>query len=146
MIASYLNQMSRPSRISRTRPTTKQLGPILHRLRTERGIPSIRLSKETGLSPSYLNYVETGHFKDIGLEKFVRLIQALRVSADEILAKAGYLAQTAKTDLPEPQDYLRERYRLSPAQLEVATDFLDYLARKARRRPATEREARRRSR
>ena len=91
-----------------------------------------KLSRETGLSPSYLNYLERGRFGDVGIEKFARLLLALRVSADQVLQEAGYLpAQPSKT--PTPEDFLRTRYKLSPAQLVQATDFLEFLARKRSR-------------
>src|SRR5262245_14455054 len=123
----------------------EQLGPVLHRLRTERRIPASKLSKETGLSRSYLSHLESGHFSEIGVKRFARLIQALKVDADQVLAEAGFLAnQPRASKLVDPETYLRFRYKLSPEKLELATNFLDLLARKERRRPRAESEGRRR--
>lgn len=134
-----------PRRSSRTVRSggTERLGPVLHRLRTERSIPASRLSKETGLSPSYLNYLERGRFGDVGIEKFARLVRAMQLSADQVLAEAGYLPrQTQK--LPDLPTYLRSRYKLSPADLDLAIKFLEFLANKPRRRhPKSEKEPRR---
>ncbi|MDE3076171.1 MAG: helix-turn-helix domain-containing protein [Chloroflexota bacterium] len=129
-------------------PTTKKrqgierLGPVFHRLRTERSLTTTSLSKETGLPQSYLSYLERGRFQDIGVEKFSRLIQALKVSADHVLAEAGYLATGPKgPKLLDPETYLRLQYKLTPAKLAMATSYLEFLARKDRRRPKAEAES-----
>lgn len=110
---------------------SSHLGPALHRLRTERRIPTSRLSRETGLSRSYLMYLEKGQFQEIGLGKFARLVKALRISADDLLAEAGYLPQVIGKSLAaaEPKAYLKARYNLTPSNLDLAMRFLDTLAR-----------------
>lgn len=124
---------------------TQQLGPILHRLRTERRIPASKLSKDAGLSRSYLSHLESGHFSEIGVGRFARLIQALKVDADQVLAEAGFLATRPKAPkLPDPETYLRLHYDLPPEKLQLATNFLQLLARKERRRPKAASESRRR--
>lgn len=128
-----------------TKRKTEQLGPVLHRLRTERSIPASKLSEETGLSRSYLSHLESGHFSEIGVKRFARLIQALKVDADQVLAEAGLLATRPKgPKLPDPETYLRLHYNLPPEKLELATNFLELLARKGRRHPRAEAETRRR--
>lgn len=123
--------------------STEQLGPVLHRLRTERKIAASKLSKDTGLSRSYLSHLESGHFSEIGVRRFSRLIQALKVDADQVLAEAGFLARRPKSPkLPDPETYLRLHYNLSADKLELATSFLEMLARRERRRPKAETEGR----
>ena len=102
-----------------------------------------KLSQETGLSPSYLNYLERGRFGDVGIEKFARLLLALKVSADQVLAEAGYLP-TRTSKMPSPEEFLRAHYKLSPANLIQATDFLEFLTRKQKRRINAEKEPTRR--
>lgn len=136
--------MPRRSLTSKARSGVTRLGPVFHRLRIERSIPARKLSKETGLSSSYLSYLERGRFQEIGLDKFARLILALKISADQVLAEAGYLPKHP-ANLPDTESYLRDRYKLSGASLETATAFLEFLARQQRRRRA-EPETRRRKR
>ena len=95
----------------------------------ERGIPATQLVKETGLSRSYLAYLESGRFTEIGLEKFTRLIQAMDLSADQVLGQAGYLT-TAPREAANVKETLRARYKLSPARLQQALEFLDFLSRR----------------
>lgn len=130
-----------PTRARKTkqRAGTERLGPVLHRLRTERSISASELSEETGLSRSYLSYLERGRFADVGIEKFARLIQAMQVSADKVLAEAGYIPQV-KSNLPDPKTYLVNQYKLSGPSLQMAMKFLDVLARAEKRHPQAERE------
>lgn len=127
------------SKTSKQRNGTDKLGPVLHRLRLERSIPASKLSKETGLSRSYISYLEGGRFRDVGIEKFVRLLLAFKVSADQVLAEAGYLP-SKKTPMPHPEEFLRAHYKLSPTNLATATDFLEFLSRKQKRGPKAEKE------
>lgn len=112
---------------SKQAPGTKQLGATLRKLRMERGIPATDLVKETGLSRSYLAYLESGRFTEVGLEKFTRLLQAMDLSADEVLGQAGYLT-TPRRKAADVEETLRSRYKLSPAKLQQALDFLDFLS------------------
>ena len=50
-----------------------------------------RLAELTGLNLSYLWQLEHGRFQDIGLEKFCRIMDALKLSADQVLMDSGYL-------------------------------------------------------
>lgn len=135
-------QMPKRTRTTKQRAGTERLGPVLHRLRTERSISASDLSEETGLSRSYLSYLERGRFADVGIEKFARLIQAMQLSADKVLAEAGYLPQM-KNNLPDPKTYLVNRYKLSGSNLQTAMKFLEFLARAEKRHPQSEREANR---
>jgi transcriptional regulator with XRE-family HTH domain len=127
---------------------TSHLGPALLRLRTERRIPTSRLSRETGLSRSYLMYLEKGQFQEIGLGKFARLVKALRISADDLLAEAGYLPHVIGKRLaaPGPKAYLKARYNLTPSNLNLAMKFLDTLASSQTLRPRVEPEAKKKRR
>ena len=123
-------KMGKRSAISKKRQGTERLGPVFHRLRTERSLTTIKLAEQTGLPQSYVSYLERGRFQDIGVDKFARLIQALKVSADHVLAEAGYLASGPKgPKLPDPETYLRLQYKLTPAKVQMATTFLKFLAR-----------------
>jgi transcriptional regulator with XRE-family HTH domain len=127
--------MPRRSATTRQAPGTERLGSVLRKLRTERAIPHKKLVEETGLSRSYLSYLESGRFTEIGLEKFARLIRAMDLSADDVLQQAGYLPPKPHDELPAPQDYLRDKYQLPQARVQLATEFLEFLARGRRPRP-----------
>ncbi len=127
---------------------SSHLGPALHRIRTERRIPTSELSRDTGLSRSYLMYLEKGQFQEIGLGKFARLVKALRISADDLLTEAGYLPQVIGKGLaaPEPKAYLKAHYDLTPSNLNLAMKFLDTLASSQTPRPRAEPEAKKKRR
>jgi XRE family transcriptional regulator of biofilm formation len=103
------------------------LGAAIKQLRQERGLSAYRLSQDAGLSRSYMSYLEKGDFSEIGLDKFVRLVQALGVSADQLLTEAGYLPK-AKAGAPDIKGAIRASYKLSPKGVEEATTFLEFLA------------------
>lgn len=100
-----------------------------------------QLSKETGLDPSYLAHLERGRFKDIGIEKFARLVHALSISADQVLTQMGLLPSGPAVESLDPKAFLRSQYKLSPADLQSALDFLEFLSRKSGR-PKAEKEPR----
>jgi XRE family transcriptional regulator, master regulator for biofilm formation len=120
---------------SKQAPGTKRLGATLRKLRTERGMTATQLVKETGLSRSYLAYLETGRFTEIGLEKFTRLISAMDLSADEVLRLAGYLPAKSRRATPVA-DVLRSRYKLAPDKLQMVVDLLEFLGRREHRSAA----------
>jgi len=67
----------------------------------------------------------------------------MQLSADQVLAEAGYLPRTSEKR-PDIPTLLRTQYKLSPADLQLAMSFLEFLARgkKRPRRPRAETEAR----
>ena len=73
------------------------LGNYLALKRQERGMSITRLAELTGLNLSYLWQLEHGRFQDMGLEKFCRIMDALGMSADQMLLDSGYLAQPTST-------------------------------------------------
>lgn len=110
---------------------TKRLGATLRRLRTERAIPATKLVAETGMSRSYLAYLESGRFTEVGLDKFTRLLRAMGLSADQVLEEAGYLPAKTRS-MPSVEEVLRSRYKLSQAKLQLAMEFLEFLSRRER--------------
>lgn len=122
-----------PRRVpSRQSVGTTQLGKTLRKLRTERAIPATKLVAETGLSRSYLAYLESGRFTEVGLEKFTRLLRAMDLSADQVLEQAGYLPPRSRS-APSVEEVLRSRYKLPQAKLQLAIEFLEFLARRESR-------------
>ena len=101
------------------------LGAAVKKLRAELGITAAELAKRAGLSRSYVSYVETGRFKDIGVENFVRLALALEVSVDQLLSAAGYLP--AERETFDIRVALRRQLGLKGRSLEQAMDFLRFL-------------------
>lgn len=110
-----------------------RLGELIRLKREERGLGSAEFAKLTRISRSHLWYIEDGTIEHIRLDKFCQVAEALRFPADELLREAGYLPSAPKSKLPEAEDYLRERYKLSPEGIRQALDFLDFLAKRERR-------------
>lgn len=100
---------------------------MIRSLREERGISAPSLAKQAGLSRAYLNYLETGKFSEVGLDKFSRIVAALDLSADQVLREAGFLP-TGAEGLPVPHTYLATQYGLSPTSAEHAVAYLEFLA------------------
>lgn len=69
------------------------VGKRLQNVRKHRGLSQQMLSEVIDCSPQYLSYIETGQ-KGMSLDTFIMLINALNVSADEVLR--DYLSSTAK--------------------------------------------------
>ncbi len=113
---------------------SRRLGAVLRRLREEQGVSAAGLAKQTGLSRSYVTYLESGKFAEVGLDKFSRIVRALGLSADRVLRDAGYLPATSE-GLPEPSSYLKATFGLSPKGGEQALAFIEFLA--SRERAAT---------
>lgn len=108
-------------------PGTKRLGATLRKLRTERAIPATELVQQTGMSRSYLAYLESGRFAEVGLDKFTRLLRAMNLSADQVLEEAGYLPARKRTS-PSVEDVLRDAYKLPQPKLQLALEFLEFLS------------------
>jgi XRE family transcriptional regulator of biofilm formation len=118
----------------------KRLGKVIRRIRTEQGIPATKLAEQTGVSRSYLSYLETGRFAEIGLDKFARIARVLDVSPDEMLRESGYLPPREK-ETPDPIKLLREGFGLTLPQATTTAAFVEFLkeqmtGRKPQRRSA----------
>jgi transcriptional regulator with XRE-family HTH domain len=109
------------------------IGQILRQKRLERGVSGVELTRRANISRSYLTKIEDGTLQDLRLDKFCRITEALGISADELLQEAGYIKAKPKAPFPEPEDYLRERYRLSPEGVERGVEFLEFLVNRERR-------------
>ncbi len=114
------------------RKKAKRLGVELKRLRIAQDIPATKLAETTGLSRSYLSYLEGGRFAEIGLDKFARIVAALDADPDEVLRKAGYLPPRKKLKF-DPVKVLREGLDLTLRQAESATAFAMFLKSKTTR-------------
>lgn len=61
-----------------------RLGKRIKSIRKLRGVSQMELSEIIDCSPNHLSYIETGN-RSLSLASFVRLANALGVSADELL-------------------------------------------------------------
>ncbi|MCM1494489.1 MAG: helix-turn-helix transcriptional regulator [Bacteroides sp.] len=76
----------------------KAIGKRIKEKRLERSWSQENLSEKVGLSPVYIGMIERGE-KQPKLETFIRIANALNVSADEILADVliqGYKIKVSK--------------------------------------------------
>ena len=62
----------------------KQLGLRIRQARMKQGLSQLELSDMAQVSPSHLSDIERGK-KDFGIDIFIRLVNALKVSADWLL-------------------------------------------------------------
>lgn len=113
----------------------QKLGAILRRHRLGRGLSQNALAEQTQMSASHVAYLERGRFPSVGIDKFSRLLIALDLSADRVLAEAGYLpkAKTSATSPSSLRGFLAERYKLSPADAAMTETFVEFLRHKSRR-------------
>src|SRR5215467_11779214 len=111
MTAVKLTVMGKQSStVSEREDSARRIGQVIRQKRLERGLPATELARRSKLALSYLSHLEGGHFQDIRMDKFARLIEVLNLSADEILQEAGYLPRQARPALPELDDYLRSKF------------------------------------
>lgn len=116
------------------RRKAKRLGVALKRLRVEREIPATRLAEMTGLSRSYLSYLENGRFAEIGLDKFTRITEAVQASPEALLREAGYLPKE-QVEKIDPNLLLQGAFDLTPTEAQSAAAFIAFLkAEKTNRR------------
>lgn len=59
-----------------------EAGSIVRRIREEKGISRAALSEETGIGTRTLYALEIGEAKNFGLEKYLRLLDALGLEMD----------------------------------------------------------------
>lgn len=109
----------------------RRLAAVITRQRKAQGVTAYRLAEESGLSRSYLSHMEHGRFGELGLDKFARIVEALGVSADDLLRQAGYLS-SKQADLPKIESYLAKTHRLSPEGIRRAVAFLEFLTEEER--------------
>lgn len=96
-----------------------EFGKRLRYLRAEAGYTQEKLAELSNMSTVYLGEIERGK-KVVGLDKFIKLVRALDVSADYILCNE------LPSGAPYVFDEITERLKdLDPKQLKTALDILD---------------------
>lgn len=95
------------------------IGLNIRKYRTQRKLRQDQLAERTGLSANYIGMVERGE-KIPALETFLKIANALAVSADMLLVDVLYNGYTVKDSL------LAEKLdKLSPEDREKIYDVLD---------------------
>ncbi|MBC7233928.1 MAG: helix-turn-helix transcriptional regulator [Chloroflexi bacterium] len=74
------------------------LGQAIRTIRQEAGLSQKELAEAAGIDQSYLSMIESDQRRNPGTRIMARLAQALRVSMDELAARAGYLPRTPPPD------------------------------------------------
>lgn len=103
-----------------------RLGEVVKKARLELSMTQPELARRTGLSTSYISYLETGKFEEIGIAKLAAIADALELSADGLLAEAGYLNRKVSTP-PRGNRFLAMEFGLDPSQVKSAMDYLNFL-------------------
>lgn len=96
-----------------------ELGYRLRQARLSKGYTQQALAKLAGLGNVYLGEIERGQ-KMPSLNSFIKIIEALHISADYILRDALSSGQTYVCD-----DITRKLQNLTPRQRKTAADLLD---------------------
>ena len=103
-----------------TQPET--IGQFIMRLRTDRQMSIAQLASQTGLSPNAIRWIERGVTQP--KPKSLRALSGpLGVSYQELLEKAGYLAQDDNTSGDE-QELLALYRQLSPQARQLLQEVL----------------------
>jgi transcriptional regulator with XRE-family HTH domain len=74
------------------------LGQAIRTIRQEAGLSQKELAEAAGIDQSYLSMIESDQRRNPGTRIMARLAQALRVSMDELAARAGYLPRAQPSD------------------------------------------------
>ena len=119
--------MTQVSRSGTTQQPARTLGQVIRQARIERGLSVQELARQSEVARSYLYRVEEDSFGSIQVETLCRLIKTLHLSADQVLGDSGFLPKVPKAALPETEDVLRKRYKLSPEGIAQAIDFIEFL-------------------
>jgi transcriptional regulator with XRE-family HTH domain len=112
---------------------SQRLGEVVRKARLEIGISQPELARRTRLSTSYISYLESGKFKEIGIAKLAAIVDALELSADRILVAAGYLNRNTPT-APKASRFLATEFGLDQRHVNSAMDYLNFLRSQNRRK------------
>ena len=118
--------MPKPSPAVRKVKLSQRLGEVVKKGRQELDLSQPGLAKKTGLSRSYISYLESGKFEEIGIAKLALIAEALEMSADQLLADAGYIKRPTPT-LPGATRYLATKFGLDQSQVTSALQYLAFL-------------------
>jgi transcriptional regulator with XRE-family HTH domain len=118
--------MPKPSPAVRKVKLSQRLGEVVRKARQEIGLSQPGLARKTGLSRSYISYLESGKYEEIGIAKLAFIAEALEVSADQLLADAGYIKRP-KSTLPGATRYLATKFGLDQSQVTSALQYLAFL-------------------
>lgn len=118
--------MPTPSPAVKEIKLSQRLGEVVKKARQDLGLSQPELAKQTGLSKSYISYLESGKYDEIGIAKLALLVDALELSADQLLTEAGYLNRPSSAP-PKASRYLATQFGLDQSQLRSALDYLTFL-------------------
>jgi len=130
--------MPKPSPAVRKVKLSQRLGEVVKKGRQELDLSQPGLAKKTGLSRSYISYLESGKFEEIGIAKLALIADALEMSADQLLADAGYIKRPKPT-LPGATRYLTTKFGLDQSQVTSALQYLAFLQSQKRAKRAPKR-------
>jgi len=103
----------------------ENLATRIRELRQVLGWTQQDLSRESGLSRSYISRLEMGDIALPSSERLRALSNALGASPDDLLQAAGYIDSPASTsDLPEIKTYLKRRYGINNTKVLQALETL----------------------
>ena len=101
------------------------LAARIRELRQVLGWTQQDLSRESGLSRSYISRLEMGDIALPSSDRLRALSGALGASPDDLLQAAGYIdAPANSTDLPEIKTYLKRRYGINNTKVLQAIETI----------------------
>jgi transcriptional regulator with XRE-family HTH domain len=135
MLIILVNMAKRPSLVG-TVKLNQRLGEVVNKARLELGISQPELARRTHLSTSYISYLESGKFEEIGISKLAAIVDALELSADRLLTDAGYLDRKSPTP-PRANRFLATEFGLDQHHVKSAMDYLNFLRSQNRKKART---------
>jgi transcriptional regulator with XRE-family HTH domain len=106
----------------------KKLGAYLKQLRKEANLSLRDVTRECGVTPSYLLKIEKGDsFSTINIHTLLKLSKFYKIPMGAFLKEAG-LVDNDEYDLPDFPQYLRAKYHLSVQairDLEMAKEIVE---------------------
>ncbi|MGA8364805.1 MAG: helix-turn-helix transcriptional regulator [Solirubrobacteraceae bacterium] len=91
-----------------TQEQRTQLGELVRRYRTKRGLSVREVAEPLGINPGALAQIESGRVQQPSFERLQALADVLDAPADELFMAAGY----EPSALPELGAYFRAKYGL----------------------------------
>jgi len=74
------------------------LGQAIREIRQEVGVTQKNLAEAAGIDQSYLSMIESDQRRNPGTKVIARLAQALQISIDDLVSRAGYLPRSTPDD------------------------------------------------
>ncbi|MEA2901380.1 MAG: hypothetical protein QOH36_1267 [Actinomycetota bacterium] len=115
---------------------TVELGELVRRHRTRRGLPLRALATAAGVDATWIMRLERGEYTSPDARSLAAIARALEIDVADLYAAAGY---DAGRELPGFEPYLRSKYDLPPEAVAELRAHFDAINEAYLRRRGTDR-------